>query len=102
MSAFGRFDILVNNAGIYQFAPIDDFTEEHFHRQFNTNVLGLLLASREAVKHFGEDGGSIINIGSSVTSTYPPSGVTYTASKSVRDRSAHLGGPSVITRLVDV
>jgi 3-oxoacyl-[acyl-carrier protein] reductase len=85
MSAFGRFDILVNNAGIYQFAPIDDFTEEHFHRQFNTNVLGLLLASREAVKHFGEDGGSIINIGSSVTSTYPPSGVTYTASKSAVD-----------------
>lgn len=85
MSVFGRFDILVNNAGIYQFAPIDDFTEEHFHRQFNTNVLGLLLASREAVKHFGEDGGSIINIGSSVTSTYPPSGVTYTASKSAVD-----------------
>lgn len=83
--AFGRFDILVNNAGIYQFAPIDDFTEEHFHRQFNTNVLGPLLASREAVKHFGEDGGSIINIGSSVTSTYPPSGVTYTASKSAVD-----------------
>jgi 3-oxoacyl-[acyl-carrier protein] reductase len=84
-TAFGRLDILVNNAGVYEFAPIEEFTAEHFHRLFNTNVLGLLLASREAVRYFGDKGGSIINIGSSVTSTNPPTGVTYTASKSSVD-----------------
>jgi 3-oxoacyl-[acyl-carrier protein] reductase len=84
-TAFGRLDILVNNAGVYEFAPIEEFTAEHFHRLFNTNVLGLLLASREAVRYFGDNGGRIINIGSSVTSTNPPTGVTYTASKSSVD-----------------
>ena len=66
--AFGRLDILVNNAGIYEFAPLEDVTEEHFHKQFDLNVLGLLLASQEALKHFGPAGGSIVNI-SSVVST---------------------------------
>src|SRR6185295_13812989 len=60
--AFGRVDILVNNAGIYDFKPLEQITEEHFHRQFNLNVLGLLLTTQEAVKHFGPAGGSIINI----------------------------------------
>ena len=63
-SAFGRLDILVNNAGVYEFQPIEDITEEHFHRQFDVNVLGLLLASKEAVKHFGATGGSIVNVSS--------------------------------------
>src|SRR2546423_4131977 len=62
--AFGRLDVLVNNAGVYEFAPLQEITEEQFHRQFNTNVLGLILASREAVNLFGEEGGRIINIGS--------------------------------------
>ena len=66
--AFGRLDILVNNAGIYEFSPLEEVTEEHFHKQFDLNVLGLLLASQEAVKHFGPEGGSIVNI-SSVAST---------------------------------
>src|ERR1700674_3815438 len=57
--AFGRLDVLVNNAGVYQFAPLEDATESEFHREFNTNVLGLILATQEAVKHFGADGGSI-------------------------------------------
>jgi 3-oxoacyl-[acyl-carrier protein] reductase len=83
--AFGPVDILVNNAGVYQFAPIDDFTEAHFQRLFRTNVLGLLLATREAVTSFGDRGGNIINIGSSVTSTNPPSSVVYTATKSAVD-----------------
>lgn len=83
--AFGRLDILVNNAGIYQFAPLQDITEDQFHRLFNINVLGLLLASREAVANFGSKGGSIINIGSSVTSTNPVSSVIYTATKSAVD-----------------
>src|SRR5438309_7614450 len=59
--AFGRLDILVNNAGIYEFAPLDAVTPEHFHRQFDLNVLGLILASQEAVRHFGPSGGSIVN-----------------------------------------
>ena len=62
--AFGKLDILVNNAGVYQFAPLAEITEEQFHRQFNTNVLGLILASQEAARHFGAEGGTIINIGS--------------------------------------
>ena len=69
--AFGRLDILVNNAGIYEIASLGDITEEHFHKLFDVNVLGLLLASREAAKHFGAAGGSIINI-SSVASTLTP------------------------------
>ena len=62
--AFDRLDILVNNAGIYEFAPLESVTEDHFHKQFNLNVLGLILASQEAVKHFGAAGGSIVNISS--------------------------------------
>jgi 3-oxoacyl-[acyl-carrier protein] reductase len=60
--AFGRLDILVNNAGVYEFRPLQELTEAHFHRHFNLNVLGVLLASKEAVKYFGPGGGSIINI----------------------------------------
>jgi 3-oxoacyl-[acyl-carrier protein] reductase len=85
IKAFGRLDILVNNAGLYQFAPIQDITEEQFHCLFNTNVLGVLLTTREAVLNFGPDGGSIINIGSAVTSTHPPTSVIYTATKSAVD-----------------
>src|SRR5438046_2525676 len=57
--AFGRLDILVNNAGIYQFAPLEEVTPEHFHKQFNLNVLGLILATQEALKYLGPEGGSI-------------------------------------------
>ncbi len=62
--AFGRLDVLVNNAGIYEFSPIENVTPEHYRKLFDINVLGLLSASREAAKHFGKDGGSIINISS--------------------------------------
>ncbi|MBV8808501.1 MAG: glucose 1-dehydrogenase [Acidobacteriaceae bacterium] len=82
---FGKVDLLVNNAGVYQFAPLDEITEEQFHRQFNTNVLGLILATREAAKHFNGDGGTIINVGSAVTQLTPPASAVYTATKSAVD-----------------
>jgi 3-oxoacyl-[acyl-carrier protein] reductase len=83
--AFGALDVLVNNAGVYRFAPIEEVTEDEFHRQFNTNVLSVLLTSREAMKHFGSDGGSVINI-SSIASTSPmPTAVVYSASKAAVD-----------------
>jgi 3-oxoacyl-[acyl-carrier protein] reductase len=83
--AFGKVDILVNNAGVYEFSPIEDITEDHYNRIFNTNVLGLLLATKEAVKHFNGDGGSIINIGSAVTEITPPTSAVYTATKGAVD-----------------
>jgi 3-oxoacyl-[acyl-carrier protein] reductase len=82
---FGRLDILVNNAGIYEFSPLENVTEDHFHRHFNLNVLGVLLVSQEALKYFGDEGGSIINI-SSVVSTYAPAGSSvYSATKGAVD-----------------
>ena len=83
--AYGRLDILVNNAGVYEFAPLESVTEELFHKQFNVNVLGLLLTTKEAVKHMGPDGGSVINIGSSASSMRPPNSTVYTASKAAVD-----------------
>jgi len=83
--AFGKLDILVNNAGIYSFAPLEEFTEERFRAHFDLNVLGLILASREAARRFGPEGGSIINIGSTITSITPPNSVIYTATKAAVD-----------------
>jgi 3-oxoacyl-[acyl-carrier protein] reductase len=83
--AFGALDILVNNAGVYEFRPLEAVTEEEFHREFNTNVLGLILATREAVKYFGPQGGSVINIGSVASTLTPPNSVVYTATKGAVD-----------------
>jgi 3-oxoacyl-[acyl-carrier protein] reductase len=83
--AFGKLDVLVNNAGVYKFTPIEEITEEGYHSIFNTNVLGALLATREAVKLFGDNGGSIINIGSAVTEIHPPTSAIYTATKGALD-----------------
>ena len=83
--AYGRLDVLVNNAGVYEFAPIEQVNEDHFHKQFNLNVLGLLLTTREALKSFGPEGGSIINIGSAVTKMLPATSSVYTATKASVD-----------------
>ena len=85
VKAFGRVDILVNNAGIYEFAPIENVSEEHFHKQFNLNVLGLLLATQEAVRRFGPEGGSIINISSGVSRITPANASVYSATKAAVD-----------------
>lgn len=81
---YGRLDILVNNSGVYEFSPIQDITEDHFHRHFNVNVLGLLLATKAALKHLSE-GGSIINISSAVTSLTPPASAVYSGTKGAVD-----------------
>jgi len=88
--AFGTVDVLVNNAAIYEFAPLGEISEDHFHRQFNTNVLGLLLVTQEAAKHFGAEGGSIINISSSASQMTPPSSAVYSATKSAVDAVTHV------------
>lgn len=83
--AFGAIDILVNNAGIYEYAPLEAITPEHFHKQFNLNVLGLLLTTQEAVLAFSDKGGSIVNISSLASTLTPPSSAVYTATKSAVD-----------------
>lgn len=88
--AFGSLDVLVNNAGVYQFAPLEGVTEAEFHREFGANVLGLILATREAAKHFGDNGGSVINIGSAASSMTPPNSVVYTATKGAVDAVTHV------------
>jgi 3-oxoacyl-[acyl-carrier protein] reductase len=83
--AFGKIDILVNNAGVYDWSPLEEITEEQFHKHFDVNVLGLLLVTQEAVKHFDSAGGNIINISSTVTSLTPPGSSVYTGTKGAVD-----------------
>ena len=82
--AFGRLDILVNNAGIYEFAPLEAITEEHFHKLFDLNVLGLIFATQEAAKHFGPEGGSVVNVSSVVSTLGVPNASVYSATKAAR------------------
>src|SRR5437764_14002487 len=83
--AFGKIDILVNNAGVYEFVPVEDVTEQQFHRMFDTNVLGTLLATQEALKHFNSAGAAIVNIGSLASTLTPPTAVVYNATKGAVD-----------------
>jgi 3-oxoacyl-[acyl-carrier protein] reductase len=79
--AFGKLDILVNNAGVYEFSPLEGISAEHFHKQFDLNVLGLLWTTQEAVKHFGPSGGSIVNISSVAATSAPPNASVYSGTK---------------------
>ena len=88
---FGKVDVLVNNAGVYEFAPLADINEPHFHGLFNTNVLGLILATQEAAKLFGPEGRSVINIGSTASRVTPPATTVYTATR---------GAVAVITQVL--
>ncbi len=83
--AFNALDVLVNNAGIYEFAPLEEVTEDHYRRQFDVNVLGPLLASQSALKYFGPMGGSIINVSSVVSNLAVPNGSVYSATKGAVD-----------------
>jgi 3-oxoacyl-[acyl-carrier protein] reductase len=83
--AFGRLDVLVNNAGIYEFGPLEEVTPEHFHKQFDLNVLGLILSTQEAVRHFGPQGGSVVNISSVVATLAPPTAAVYSGTKAAVD-----------------
>ena len=83
--AFGGLDILINNAGVYEFAPLENVTAEHFHRLFDLNVLGLILTSQEAARHFGPAGGTIVNVSSVVATLAPPNAAVYSATKAAVD-----------------
>ncbi len=100
--AFGTIHVLVNNAGVYKFEPLEAVTEEEFHRVFNTNVLGLLLATQEAVKHIGAEGGSVINIGSVVTRLTPPTSAVYAATKGAVDTITHVLGKELAAKKIRV
>ena len=82
--AFDTLDVLVNNAGVYKFQPLEEITEDEFYREFNINVLGTILATKEAVKHFGPNGGSVINM-SSIASAGLPEATIYSGTKGAVD-----------------
>ncbi|MBI3830130.1 MAG: glucose 1-dehydrogenase [Planctomycetes bacterium] len=84
-AAFGRLDILVNNAGVYEFLPLEQVTPQNYHKMFDLNVLGLLLASQEAAQRFGPEGGSIVNISSVAATGSLPNSSVYSATKAAVD-----------------
>lgn len=102
VKALGPIDILVNNAGIYEFAPLEGITPEHFHKHFNLNVLGLLLVSQEAAHSFNAKGGSIVNISSGVSTIAPPNSAVYTATKASVDAITNVLAKELAPRKIRV
>lgn len=102
VKALGPIDILVNNAGIYEFAPLDGITPEHFHKHFNLNVLGLLLVSQEAARSFNANGGAIVNISSGVSTIAPPNSAVYTATKASVDAITNVLAKELAPRKIRV
>jgi 3-oxoacyl-[acyl-carrier protein] reductase len=100
--AFGKLDILINNAGFYEFAPLEAITADHFHRHFNLNVLGLLLACQAAVKYFNPQGGSIVNISSIASKSWAPNATVYSATKAAVDSITKSLGYELGTRKIRV
>ena len=100
--AFGTPDILVNNAGVYAFAPLQDATEQEFHREFTTNVLGVITATQEAARYFGPNGGSIINISSIASIGFMPNSVVYAATKSAVDSITRVTSVELAPRKIRV
>src|SRR5579884_3172161 len=98
----GKLDVLVNNAGVYQFAPLPEVTAEHFHKQFDLNVLGLILASQEAARRFGDAGGSIVNVSSLVSVKGFPATVVYSATKGAVDAVTRVLAPELGPRKIRV
>lgn len=99
---FGRVDVLVNNAGVYDFTPFENVTADFFHRQFSLNVLGLLLATQEAAPHFGDSGGSVINISSTISRLAIPGASVYSATKAAVDSITRTLGAELGPRKIRV
>jgi 3-oxoacyl-[acyl-carrier protein] reductase len=101
-AAFGRLDVLVNNAGIYKFAPLEEMTEEEFHREYDTNVLGPLLTTREALKYFGPEGGNVINVSSVASEAGVPTSSVYSGTKGALDAITRVLANELASRKIRV
>ena len=101
-AAHGALDILVNNAGVYKWSPLEEVTEEEFHRQFNINVLAPILVTQESLKHFGAKGGSVINIGSVISASPMPHSLVYAATKGAVDVTTRVLGKELGARNIRV
>jgi 3-oxoacyl-[acyl-carrier protein] reductase len=100
--AFDKVDVVVNNAGVYAFAPIEQVTGEEFDRQFHVNVLGPLLVTQEAVKYFGSEGGSVINVSSVASEVAPPASAVYSGTKGALDTITRVLAKELAARRIRV